>query len=895
MNFDNDLSPDGSAPRYQFVDDIFGFSYMAPPIGSGVTFTSEASGGVRINCWEDDHQDPVLVTTESPADLVETDGQWTEFFWPDSRPYPSVMAAADEYENNGLAVMHFLASGIPNGDYEVFANLYDNSAMRYYYGYNSTDPNAFSVDTAGGLTTGEQHREYSLGTVTINDGTFNLYVQDADLIGTGTYPIYGWAWIRLAELGAPTAEMHFITERHEAWESITTGNMTLAGVTLPESVTAIAETGSQPFLAVTSYGQGRAVQWGTYDWMSPTVKGPLYGLDDLVWRSIVWAARKPFVMQGLPPFVTMRVDDESGPFWWLHIANEFGLKPWAGLFFHNIDETEAADLSALVNAGQATAAIHAFNGGFFYFNHSGTDWPDATIADYYAEGTQWHLDNNIPISKFVLPHYYEFGTNAFQGLADWGVEFVGTMMEPGNGYGAPWIMNGPYRLYETGGSSWAGPLYYADFMDVPGHPEFNGQFFNCVTEIRDDAGYEWYPSSDVQGTIGRGTRQTKRALDSMALATLFTHGYFMGGITQEQWRASLQGITDNLAPYNPIYVTMDYACQYVRAMHTSSINDSMYDPISGQITTTLNGNTDMPTMFYLFTQENGAIANQLLNVPTFAGSTEVVYTLPGPLDHIVVEPSSATVAAGGSQQFTAQGYDADDNPIPNLPFTWTVVNGGGTIDSAGRFTAGTTAGSYADTVEASFGGVFGYASVEVVTPSLDHFTFASIGSPQYVGGPFRVTIAARDISGNLLVGYDQQALLSETTGTIAPSITGNFSGGLWTGYVAINQASQDVSIAATAGIGNRHKQQLRRGGRAQFLPRHFAILCAGGRDPVPGDRHRQSGHDRQPVGRRPSGSRAGHHIRCPYSGRQCRECAVDRVPLYRNQALPVHPGKCAPH
>ena len=101
-----------------------------------------------------------------------------------------------------------------------------------------------------------------------------------------------------------------------------------------------------------------------------------------------------------------------------------------------------------------------------------------------------------------------------------GVEFVGTMMNPGTGYGSPWIMNGPYRLYETGGSSGGRPVYYAGFMTIPGHEEeFEGQFFNCVTEIRDDAGYEWYPSNDVAGSIGRGTRQTKRAMDSMALAT----------------------------------------------------------------------------------------------------------------------------------------------------------------------------------------------------------------------------------------------------------------------------------------------------------------------------------------------------------------------------------------
>ena len=47
-------------------------------------------------------------------------------------------------------------------------------------------------------------------------------------------------------------------------------------------------------------GRGRAVQFASYEWMSPSIRGPLRGLDDLVWRSLAWAARKPFVMQGAP-------------------------------------------------------------------------------------------------------------------------------------------------------------------------------------------------------------------------------------------------------------------------------------------------------------------------------------------------------------------------------------------------------------------------------------------------------------------------------------------------------------------------------------------------------------------------------------------------------------------
>ena len=60
-----------------------------------------------------------------------------------------------------------------------------------------------------------------------------------------------------------------------------------------------------------------------------------------------------------------------------------------------------------------------------------------------------------------------------------------------------------------------------------------------------------------------------------------------------------------------------------------------------------------------------------------------------------------------------------------------------------------------DTIVASYGAIQGSASVEVVVPALDHFTFEPIDSPQYVGGPFRVTISARDISGNLLIGLQR--------------------------------------------------------------------------------------------------------------------------------------------
>ena len=128
-------------------------------------------------------------------------------------------------------------------------------------------------------------------------------------------------------------------------------------VTLNAQSAAVASIGSQPLLVAKTYGQGRAVQWTSYEWMRADIWGYVRGFDDLIWRSIVWAARKPFVMQGLPPFVTMRVDDVIGPFWWVDTANQYGFKPWGGLFYTQVQDIP--HLRNLINAGNMSVSVHS--------------------------------------------------------------------------------------------------------------------------------------------------------------------------------------------------------------------------------------------------------------------------------------------------------------------------------------------------------------------------------------------------------------------------------------------------------------------------------------------------------------------------------------------------------
>ena len=89
---------------------------------------------------------------------------------------------------------------------------------------------------------------------------------------------------------------------------------------------------------------------------------------------------------------------------------------------------------------------------------------------------------------------------------------------------------------------------------------------------------------------------------------------------------------------------------------------------------------------------------------------------------VVVSPSSATLDQVATQAFSATAYDSGGIVIPGTVFAWSVINGGGTIDGSGLFTAGTTAGSYAGTVKATASGINGLATVTVnelpITPAI---------------------------------------------------------------------------------------------------------------------------------------------------------------------------------
>ena len=172
----------------------------------------------------------------------------------------------------------------------------------------------------------------------------------------------------------------------------------------------------------------------------------------------------------------------------------------------------------------------------------------------------------------------------------------------------------------------------------------------------------------------------------------------------------------------------------------------------------------------------------------------LLYTgfIAAPVANITVTPNPASVAVGGTQQFTATGTDAFGNPVAITPI-WSVVASGGTIDGSGVFTAGTVAGTYTNTVTATSNGVTGRATVTVtagplasivVTPNsayvriFNRRQFTAAGTDAF-GNPVPITPTWAVVNGGGTItstGLFQAALVTGTFQNTIQAASGSISG-----------------------------------------------------------------------------------------------------------------------
>jgi hypothetical protein len=87
---------------------------------------------------------------------------------------------------------------------------------------------------------------------------------------------------------------------------------------------------------------------------------------------------------------------------------------------------------------------------------------------------------------------------------------------------------------------------------------------------------------------------------------------------------------------------------------------------------------------------------------------------------IEISPLSTVLEPGLQQRFRARVFGSSGNELA-IPIQWRALPAAGVIDATGLFTAGTTPGFFAASIQASTGVLSATASVEVVTPAQTRF------------------------------------------------------------------------------------------------------------------------------------------------------------------------------
>ncbi|RPI24833.1 MAG: hypothetical protein EHM61_16015 [Acidobacteria bacterium] len=409
--------------------------------------------------------------------------------------------------------------------------------------------------------------------------------------------------------------------------------------------------GGKPLVISGAYGQGRIVQWTTYGWLDPNVLGFFNGLDDIVWRSLVWVARKPFVFQGNIPQVGMRIDDCVGldmDFVYIDTINKHGIIPHIAFMMDDTPSSAADKLGEYTQAGKAEAFIHArqragFTGFFFWdfdFNdfNRGKPFGDDVLRRNFEELEAFHRMHNIQYAKTATPHYVPAATNTLPYLRAMGVAFdaVSPVSLPNSSEYHFW----PYELYQRAGyfdisfSSYGdGNFVYRSGMTMDWVEKDPSLF--CTTShvlsikadwLRPSRAPGFEESRKVEGMIIDGTDMLRLALDSMGPAFFFTHelniGLLEGGAGQLD--RAFEGVMRNLRKFhNVIPCGFDQLNQYGKNIRTGDLSAARYDPTTRSLYVDWRGFTDMPTKFHVFTEEAGEIKDALVDLPVYRGPVSV--------------------------------------------------------------------------------------------------------------------------------------------------------------------------------------------------------------------------------------------------------------------------------
>jgi hypothetical protein len=391
-----------------------------------------------------------------------------------------------------------------------------------------------------------------------------------------------------------------------------------------------------PVLVTGSYGEGRAAQWLVSPelWLND-VLGHAGGLDTEFWRSIVWAARKPFVMRAMPPFLVALIDDCSSSynhFGYLDSFVRHGYLPHLEVFlddvnrvFHQERDLDSRVLKARYDEGLIGVAAHAFayNRQIYFDHDQEAAYDDALIARHFAQFDQTFASWGIQPSSFLNAHFGEIGLNALPYLLERGIRYYGGI----HPFGEAWFGKGSQR-YPWKPAPYRRRGFLLDYM--PGHADFfavkaqiePGEY---TSEQRTAADCLWghtiFWDESRQNDVAAVARQAVQQLDigwnSGFYGCLYTHEQRLAVLSMGEVDQLLDLIDESIRHYCPIPCKLDEVARYARCRRESKIAAVRIDPLTRRVSCTLTGRTDLETCVQVFEDKGTDISQRVLTVRPF--------------------------------------------------------------------------------------------------------------------------------------------------------------------------------------------------------------------------------------------------------------------------------------
>ena len=388
----------------------------------------------------------------------------------------------------------------------------------------------------------------------------------------------------------------------------------------------IANSSGCPAMITETLGKGRVVIFAVSPkiWLNEFF-GHDGGLDDIFWKSIVWAARKPFVMLAMPPFVTMRIDDCSGAndFEWVRILNRHGFMPHVSLFTDNISQQGARTVKQLYDDGLAEFSVHAFTWTRQTF------WEPKSPSDH-SEGSEFSREDlesffkgldeladkwGIEWSKVLTAHFGEVGRNVIPFLKARGITYLGMPYSFGVPYGKAILQLPKTRLKGLkpfdgqGGvidhhpdysdlfivypSYWAVPGSVREKLVAKGVIAPGGQVYDFLWETaREKVDVElaaWYAAFGI-----------KLCLDSLSCAVLVTHEQNISVLNNDEWDMLLSRVDQLTSKYGKIYKSWSYIAEYAENLYNSKLSSASLDPETGKVECHLEGKSNLPLYLHVY-------------------------------------------------------------------------------------------------------------------------------------------------------------------------------------------------------------------------------------------------------------------------------------------------------